>query len=442
MNKTCKATVAGGFSLIELMVAMAIGLIATIGIVSLFSGTSRSNRLQEGLARLQENGRFAANRIEEDLRMVGTQYCSVNTGNRIPSAVAPIWKDAAPFVIAPNLNLPDSGGMQSVDQTSGARSTSPATVPYVLSSRFFMQGYTCSSGSACTPALPSTSMFPTAGLAAGNRVPNSDILTVRYLRSSGWPLAPGNDTCASGTNITLSPQTDDPPVNFSGGQLALIGNCGSPIIVPISGRSGNTLTVGSRLATGVQPICSARGQRDIRVVNFSTDFVTVTYYLAFRANDNPDARVNGGGARLVPTLIRRENGVEQELVRGVDRLDFRYGVRDRNGNMRFLTAAQVDNRMGGAIQCPPKPDGVAPLPNSSSASEPGCLWRSVRRTEAYMLVNPGDEVRDLEASGRTFRYMGVQTTLAETATLPSGLLVHNYPRREFIAQTTHRNKNP
>lgn len=444
MTKMRKAPGRAGFTLIELMIAMAIGLIAMIGIVSLFGGTSRSNRLQEGLAHLQENGRFAAMRIEDDLRMAGAQYCSDYTGNRHVGPVAPMWQDRAPFVFAQNLNLPDSGGMQSVD-VNGDPSTSSAAAPYGLSSRFFMQGYTgCTTGTTCTPALASPTMFPAAGLAAGSRVPGGDILTVRYLRGGGWPIN-GEGNCNSGGTITLAPQTGDEPLNFapSGPQLALISDCGSPAILPISGVSGNTLTLGTRLASAIQPICGARGQRDIRVFNFTRDFVTVTYYLAFRANDDPDARVNGGGAALIPTLIRRENGVEQELVRGVDRLDFRYGVRDNGGNMRFLTAAQVDNRLGGAITCPPKPEGVAPSPASPTVPEPGCLWRSVRRIEAFMLVNSGDEVPALDAIGRSFRYMGVQTNSpSESASLPSGLLVLNYPRREFIAHATHRNKTP
>lgn len=432
-----------GFTLVELMIAMAIGLIATIGIASLFSSTSRSNRLQEGLARLQESGRFAAQRIEADLRMAGAQYCSNYSGNRHVGPVAPMWQDRAPFVYAASLNLPDSGGMQSVDPTTGAPQTSAATGAYGLSSRFYMQGYSCTTGSSCTPALWNASMFPEAALAAGRRVPNSDILTLRYLRGSGWPIA-GEGNCDSGGSIQLAPQTGDDPLNFAGATpaLALISDCGTPSVIPISAASGSTLTVGTRLAGGGEPICGARGQRDIRLFNFSRDFVTVTYYLAFRSNDNPDARPNAGGARLVPALIRRENGVEQELVRGVDQLDFRFGVRDSGGNMHFLSAAQVDDRLGGTIACPPKPDGVAPDPDTPTSQEPGCLWRSVRRVEAHLLVNSGDEVPALDDSGRSYRYMGALHAPGDTSTLPSGLTVHSYPRREFIAHATQRNKTP
>lgn len=438
-------TKSAGFSLVELMVALAIGLFATIGIASLFSGTSRTNKLQEGLARLQENGRFATARIEDDLRMASAQYCSTSSGNRHVGPVAPMWQDRAPFVFAANLNLPDSGGMQSVDPLTGNRSLTPSVSPYALSSRFFMQGHTCTTGSSCSPALWDAGMYPVAGLAAGNRVRNSDILTIRYLRGTGWPMTMTGATCTSGAAMSLAPQTGDDPVNFSGPGLALISDCASPSIIPIASASGNNLLLGtmtSNPAAVLPPTCSARSERDIRLFNFSTDFVTVTYYLALRANDDPDARPNAGGQRMVPTLIRRENGVEQELVRGVDRLDFRYGVRDNGGNMRFLTAAQVDNRLGGAITCPPKPDGVAPNPANLNAMEPGCLWRSIVRVEAHLLVNSGDEVPSLDAIGRSFRYLGTDYAYVPTATLPSGLTANSYPRREFVAHATSRNKTP
>lgn len=437
---------AAGFTLIELMIAMAIGLIAMLGIISLFGGTNRTNKLQEGLARLQENGRFAVMRIESDLRMASAQYCSDYQGNSTTSTVAPMWEDRVPFVYAANLNLPDSGGMRSVNG-AGARSTIDATIPYALSTRFFKQGFTCTTGTTCTPALWNSAMFPPAGLAAGRRVPNSDILTVRYLRGSGWPIS-GEGNCVTGGNITLAPQPGDDPLNFPGAapSLALLSDCGSPSIVPISGAAGNTLTLGTIISEPSAPTrpasCNSINEKDVRVFNFSTDFVTVTYYLAFRANDNPDARPNAGGLRLVPTLIRRENGVEQELVRGVDRMDVRYGVRDNIGNLRYLTAAQVESRLGNTLTCPPKATGVAPSPTNPIAMEPGCLWRSVRRIEMHLLVNSGDEVPVMDAIGRAYRYMNVDVTPAENTPLPSGLLHNNLPRREFVAHTSARNKNP
>ncbi len=51
-----------GFSLIELMVAMFLGIIVSAGIITLFTSTSKANRVQAQLARMQEQGRFAVAR--------------------------------------------------------------------------------------------------------------------------------------------------------------------------------------------------------------------------------------------------------------------------------------------------------------------------------------------------------------------------------------------
>lgn len=72
---------AQGFSLIELMIALTIGLLLSGGIIFLFSSTSRVSSSQEAVARLQENGRYAMSMILDDLRMARGQYCS-NTGGK------------------------------------------------------------------------------------------------------------------------------------------------------------------------------------------------------------------------------------------------------------------------------------------------------------------------------------------------------------------------
>ena len=53
-----------GLSLIEMMIAIVIGMLLTAGIITLFSNVSGTNKVQDGLARLQENGRFAMRIVE------------------------------------------------------------------------------------------------------------------------------------------------------------------------------------------------------------------------------------------------------------------------------------------------------------------------------------------------------------------------------------------
>jgi len=420
-----------GFSLLEIMIALALGLLLSVGIISLFGNTSRTNKLQDGLARLQENGRFAITRMEQDLRQAGTQYCSNNNGGSASGTVVPVLPARAPMVYAKDIALPDST-LHSIDG-SGNPTDEAAAAAYPLSPRWFVQGYSCTAAS-CTPDLPSgTGQIPDMGLAEGKRVPAADVLTVRYQRGSGWPLAANacvlgkGDPLVSGTKITVSPQTGDDPVGADV-RLALISDCINPAIVPIS-ASGPQMTVGDILPGATGAMCNGTGLRDMRLFDFSNDFVTVTYYLVFRADDNPDARPNAGSARLVPVLVRRENGVEQELVRGVDQLVFRYGVQDATGNMRFLTATEVQS----FATCAPPPAGMQ--------LEPGCAWRSVRTIEPHLLLNTVDEIAGLDDASRTYRFDGESFTKGQDELLPSGLKHGSQIRREFISYISSRATN-
>jgi type IV pilus assembly protein PilW len=60
-----------GMSLVELMVAMTIGLIITVVIANLFLGTKQTYRTQDDLSRIQENLRFAFQVIGRIVRQAG-----------------------------------------------------------------------------------------------------------------------------------------------------------------------------------------------------------------------------------------------------------------------------------------------------------------------------------------------------------------------------------
>jgi len=64
-----------GFGLVELLVALAVGLLLLAGVVQVFAANRQSYRLQEAQARLQESGRFAVQRLARDLRMAGYWGC-------------------------------------------------------------------------------------------------------------------------------------------------------------------------------------------------------------------------------------------------------------------------------------------------------------------------------------------------------------------------------
>lgn len=60
-----------GLSLVELMIAMVIGLVLLAGLAQVFVTGQSSYGLQEKMGDLQENGRFALHFLQRDLRMAG-----------------------------------------------------------------------------------------------------------------------------------------------------------------------------------------------------------------------------------------------------------------------------------------------------------------------------------------------------------------------------------
>lgn len=103
-----------GMTLIEIMIAMLVGAFLLGGVLQVFIGSKQTNRMQENLSRLQENGRFAIDLINHDIRMAGFQGCNsivnvpINSINALPiipasntiitgnEAIPPIWTPALP----------------------------------------------------------------------------------------------------------------------------------------------------------------------------------------------------------------------------------------------------------------------------------------------------------------------------------------------------------
>ena len=65
-----------GFSIVELMVAMTIGLVILLATTTIFVQSKSSHTTQDSLARLQENARFAMQFMMRDLRMAGYFGCA------------------------------------------------------------------------------------------------------------------------------------------------------------------------------------------------------------------------------------------------------------------------------------------------------------------------------------------------------------------------------
>ena len=453
---------ARGFTLIELMVALTLGLLLSFGIVTLFSATSKTNKVQDSLARLQENGRYAMTRIDADLRSLGGQYCSSKNsqGWIADPAGGPQYPATGIYVNAAGVSnvtsskaFPDSGGLAGL-----APAGYPGSAVYPLSPATFLRGYECAAAGSCVPTVPTPAGvdgLPDAGHVAGKRVPYADVQTIRDQRGTGWPFAAvGSGATAQ---VVLNPtivggvQVDD-PVNFVSGDRALVTSCGGGQIFTTQ-VAGNVLTANGLLnATAFQPNGTV-GSFDSRVFNFDRDFITVTYYLQYKADTNPDQP-----GRLIPVLMRKVNGsaTPDEIVQGVERLDFTYGVQFRNGTFKYLTASQVDSNSDTPAPPPALPVNCSPPPPQWDTSiygnvEPKCLWRSVKSVQVNMLLDSVDNVYDLQLADQTYRYTVDSANYQTPPPDPNAPMLYNgvqngtitgaMMRREFISMVAVRNSN-
>ena len=69
-----------GLSLVEVMIGLTAGLILIAGIGQIYLGSRQTYRLQEGQARLQEDGRFVIEFLKKNIRIAGYRSIPWNTG--------------------------------------------------------------------------------------------------------------------------------------------------------------------------------------------------------------------------------------------------------------------------------------------------------------------------------------------------------------------------
>lgn len=89
-----RSRIMAGFSLVELMVAVAISLFVLAAIITVLINSKKNYTIQDSTARLQENARFAMHFIAKDLRMAGYFGCADDitaTYNHMNGSAGDIW---------------------------------------------------------------------------------------------------------------------------------------------------------------------------------------------------------------------------------------------------------------------------------------------------------------------------------------------------------------
>jgi type IV pilus assembly protein PilW len=381
--------------LAELMIAMVLGLLVAEGIYILFAAAGKVNTTQTALARLQENGRIAIDLIASDLRSAGRMPCG---------------SKSSPLVFADALSSHISG-----QPAEAAAPTDLADgVPYALDRDIFLAGSRCVA-KACSPVV---SGVPRAGLAAGDKVPGTDVLTVRSLLGDGLSAGGAGQVCDTDgriASISVRGVPGDTVLSGIGGaHLALLAGCTQAQIFRV-GVQGNLVTPQSGKPGA--PMCAAKDAQT-QLFDLDAQLQTSTWYLQLADDDRRQGH-------KIAALMRRTNGIANEVVQGVERFDLRYSLTDASGNAHWLSADAVSRHVsadGSALQC-----------GSASGLRP-CAWKDVSAVEISLLVNTVDDLpAEAAADAWDYRYSVDGDTMQRPgAAMPvTGLPPGRMLRREF-----------
>ncbi|MFV0478309.1 MAG: PilW family protein [Parahaliea sp.] len=297
-----------GLSLVELMVALAIGAFLVLGAVSIFVGNRSASDLETSLARLQENGRFALDLMTEDI--LNSQYLGCNTG------------DVMLYNMADDPNLP--------------------TFANRLEGVFAYEKL--GDGSWKTkPAMPAQMTAGTSSIADSARN-MTDALSVRSSRSLGnaqltAKILPG------ATELRLD---SNPDCRIETGSRMVVTGCqltAHMFEVPVApsctpATAGNPVTL-SLAGSGVNAITSfntSYGDDDVSDGDDGADVLITKRVFWFVAD-------TGRQYRNVPVyaLFREVNGQREEMIEGVENMQIMFGQRIAGtDNLRYVRPADSD----------------------------------------------------------------------------------------------------
>jgi type IV pilus assembly protein PilW len=122
-----------GFGLIELLIALALGLIVVLGVVQIFIAAKNTYVSQNTAAAMQEDARFVLSKMIQEIRMVGMFGClgsitdSSSAGDFAVSQITPInWDNASLKLTLVTADIGSGGGTPTWTVVSDCRNSATA----------------------------------------------------------------------------------------------------------------------------------------------------------------------------------------------------------------------------------------------------------------------------------------------------------------------------
>lgn len=313
---TGPAAAAHGFSIVEFMIAMAIGLVIIAAAAQIYINSSATYRLDEGLSRVQEDARFAMNFLAKDLRMAGFLGCSGQAAvqNNVKNP-----NDAMTFF---------SGGLR------GYRYTCTASCTGNLAE--------------WTPALPADYFL------AGEVRVGTDVIIINRASDLGTRLV-GNMGTDNGNIQILN--TAEIEAEIQADDILILSDCSNADIFRASNKSaaGTKVTIAHASNVNNTPKLSKAYEDDARLWKL----VSRAYYVS----TNPTTNEPGLYYKELQSVGALSPG--QELTGGVETMRLLYGT-DSSGSgvaERYLPPDVVTNwtkvmsaRLGFVVRTPESVD--------------------------------------------------------------------------------------
>jgi type IV pilus assembly protein PilW len=293
---------AGGFSLVELMVALTLSLILMAGALSILYSTKLTSAENERISRIQEAGRTAFELILQDARAAGYLGC------------------ARPLVDN-STNPPTS---------SFANGLTTNTLLWNFGQSAY--GFEATSATAWAPALTT---IPASPVATGG----SDILVLRAARP-GSPTFRTNAAFAPNADIPVAADPNVTNATFPTPVPVVISDCqGAAVFVATGFTPGASATIAHAAGAGTPANTSNSLPRSFAVNALVQPIETVIYYVA----SCPDSTAPCTG--VSPPALWQIVGSRppQELIQGVEAMQVKYGV-DTDGDLlanQYVTADNV-----------------------------------------------------------------------------------------------------
>ncbi|MDG4550123.1 MAG: PilW family protein [Candidatus Contendobacter sp.] len=343
-----------GFSIIELMVAMTIGLVLVAGLFYVYLGAAQSSRFQGALAAMQSNARFAFEIMGVDLRMTGFTGSQVTNPQNVVNVV--LTGNLCPMVDAFGNKNCTAGGNPVAGPLVGYENTNPPNV--------------------CTTA--NTTPCYRAG---------TDSLTVVRVDTANKYTVTAHDAVAKTFTLASWPASDEPKP----GEIFVAADYINAAVF----QTGSTTTsptvsygAGGSPGNGVNPSLGTFGP-SINALGLYR-LSGVSYYVGRNPVGEPALyREKLGHDTGPPPAL---DTTAEELVQGVDDMEITYGVdaTDPINNVEgYWTAAQVTAGT----------DGTSTMP----AGTPRDYWRRVLSVRITLTLVSGQNEKVGTAGDKLLR---------------------------------------